>query len=87
MEQETRRILLEMSELLSALHERVVKLELRSHALQIALAQATDVGLQFGEDHLEKIEADLRPSGEKAQQVAAIIELLRSGKKIDDSDA
>jgi hypothetical protein len=86
-EQETRRILLEMSELLSAFHERVVKLETRNRALQIVLAKATGVGLQFAEDHLEKIEADLRPSDEKALQVSTIIELLRKGKDLNKSDA
>ena len=89
MEEDVRRILLEVLDLLLENQKQARELDLRSRALGIVLAQAMGVDLKFAEESLEKIVEALRLKkvDEANEQLSATIEILRRGKDVKASDA
>ena len=77
------------SELLMNIQKRLIEAELRIEALKIVLVQATGFDLKSAEESLEKIVDSLRDMkvDEANEEAAAIIELLRKGKDLNNSDA
>ena len=89
MEADVRKTLLTLMELVMDIQKRLIEVELRGHALQIVLAQATGVDLKSVEDSLQKIVDELRSKkvDEVNQEVSTIIQFLRVGKNPNESDA
>lgn len=88
MEDDVRKALLAALSLLANIHERLIEIELRSHALEILLTQITRSDLKPFEEALEKIVGELRSAivGQANEQVSAMIELLQKGKDLNVSD-
>lgn len=89
METDIHRTLLTLMEIVMDVQKRLIEAELRGHALQIVLAQATGVDLKSAEDSLRKIVDDLRSKkvDEVNQEVSTIIRFLRAGKNPSEHDA
>jgi len=88
-EPDVRKTLLTLMELLMDVQKRLIEVELRTHALQIVLAQATGFDLKSAEGSLQKIVDDLRLErvDEANQEALTIIQFLRAGKNPNESDA
>lgn len=86
MDEDVRAVLLELTKAVVALQSQAAREYRRLRALQIVVAQATDVDLKSAEASLQKIEESLELSGEASQQASAIIELLNRGKNPNDLD-
>jgi hypothetical protein len=88
-EPDVRKALLIALRLLLDLQKRLIDLDLRTHALQVVLAQATGVGPQHAEDQLQKIVESLQSAEVDAanEEVSAMLDFLEMGKAPDGSDA